>query len=265
MKPPIFNPFWPDQVKAIHAHDMQEMWDARLAPHLFNCYHDELGRYLAIAGRAPLRILDVGCAQATLSLLLAEAGHRVTAVDLRPEFLDYARTRYEKGEIDFVQGNVMELDLLDRLVLVFANQLLEHLVYPVEMIRGLSRLLRPGGRFVATTPSGLYLKSSLPLYRELGNPDDYRDRQFFPDGDGHFFAYSPGELREIAVEAGLAQVQVAHYATPWITGHMRVRHLHGRVPVGVLRALDRLCLSGPRWLVRKWAYQLMLQGVRPDE
>jgi 2-polyprenyl-3-methyl-5-hydroxy-6-metoxy-1,4-benzoquinol methylase len=261
MKHPEYDPGWSDLVKAVYAHDMQEMWDSSILPHIFNCYHAELKRYLCIAGKKPLRILDVGCAQGTLALLLAEAGHHVTAVDLRQELLDYAVTRYETGNIDFLQGNAMELGLSDSFDLIFSNQILEHLVYPVQMVSGLSKLLAPGGRFVATTPNGSYFKSKLTSFRGLGDVAQYENRQFFPDGDAHFFAYLAEELRQIVSEAGLVQIDVTPYSTPWITGHVKVRFLHGRVPVAGLSLLDRISLGlpGVHWLL---AYQLMVSGVK---
>ncbi len=262
MKKPVYNPEWPELVKALYAHDVQEMWDPSILPHIYNMYHDELRRYIGLAGTRPLRILDVGCAQGTLALLLAEAGHHVTAFDLRSEFLDYAKSRHEKGNIRFVQGNVLELNLSDQFDLIYANQILEHLVYPVEMVAGLMKLLVPGGRLVATTPSGHYIKSKLPLFHELGDPAQYKDRQFFPDGDGHFFAYSQAELRGIFLKAGMSEVTVTTYDTPWITGHLKFRYLHGRVPVKILRALDRITLSLP-WVNRVFGYQLMVTGRNP--
>lgn len=262
MKRPVADPNWPDLIQSLHLHDLQEVWEPALAPHVFHRYQDELSRYFRLAGQSPLKILDVGCAQGTLALLLAEAGHHVVAVDLRAEFLEYARSRYEKGDIRFVQGNVMDLNLPETFDLIFANQILEHLVHPVEMVSGLTRMLAPGGRFVATTPNGLYFKSKLPLYRELGDPAQYEHRQFFPDGDGHFFAYAPAELHEILGRAGLAEVSIIPYDTPWITGHVKLRYLHGRVPVPVLRSLDRLTLAMPV-LNRRLAFQLMACGRKP--
>lgn len=259
MKHPVFDPEWPELVQAVYSHDMAEMWDPSRLPHIFNSYHAELERYLHIAGDSPLRILDVGCAQGTLALLLAEAGHDVTALDLRREFLDYAQGRYESGTIRFIQGNALELNLSDSFDLVFSNQILEHLVYPVELIQGLARLLKSGGRVVATTPNGRYLKNRLPSFYELGDVAQYEDRQFFSDGDGHFFAYQPEELEDVFEQAGLVGVDVIPYATPWISGHLKFRYLHGRVPAALLRALDRLTLAavGVR---SRWAYQLMALG-----
>ena len=262
MKRPVFDPNWPELVQALYAHDLQEMWDPAIAPHIYNMYHDELARYLRIAGHRPLRILDVGCAQGTLALRLGEAGHHVVAVDLRPEFLDYARARHDKGDVRFVAGNALALDLPGPFDLAFANQILEHLVHPVELVRGLARLLVPGGRIVVTTPNNGYLKSRLPAFRELGDPARYEDWQFFPDGDGHFFAYTAEELRDVFRQAGLADVSVFPYDSPWITGHMKIRHLHGKLPVSLLRALDRLVLAVPG-LRSAFGFQLMAQGRKP--
>ena len=184
MKPPVFNPDWSAEVKALHLHDLQEIWDRRLAPHVWNQYHNQLETYMAYAGQVPLDVLDVGCAQGTLALLLAERGHRVTAVDLRPEFLTYAKTRHTQGEIRFLVANVLEDEIPGTFDLIFANQIIEHLVYPEQMLRRLAAKLKPGGRLVVTTPNGRYVRNSLPSYRELGNPKDWEHLQFTADGDG---------------------------------------------------------------------------------
>ena len=95
-----------------------------------------------------MKVADVGCAQATLALLLAEDGHDVTAVDLRQGFLDYAASRHENGTIRFLCGNALEMEPPGRFDVVFCNQLVEHVVYPERLVRGLAEWLRPGGRLV---------------------------------------------------------------------------------------------------------------------
>ncbi|WP_435833085.1 class I SAM-dependent methyltransferase [Kitasatospora purpeofusca] len=42
---------------------------------------------------APADVLDVGCGTGSLSLLLAEAGHRVAGVDLSPEMVARSRRK----------------------------------------------------------------------------------------------------------------------------------------------------------------------------
>jgi 2-polyprenyl-3-methyl-5-hydroxy-6-metoxy-1,4-benzoquinol methylase len=263
MKPPVFDPAWPPEVQALHAHDLREIWDPRIAPQVWNQYHNQIDLYLGIAGADhPLDVLDVGCAQGTLALLLAERGHRVCAMDIRRGFLDYAASRHERGEVRWLCGNALDIEPGGAFDLIFANQIIEHLVVPVEFVRRLSTWLKPGGRLVATTPNGDYVKNDLPSFADLGDPSQHVHRQFTADADGHFFAYRKDELQLIFSEAGLANVDVGYFETPWISGHMKVRYLHGRVPAGLLRALDRVVLATPG-LGRRMAHQLIASGRSP--
>ena len=264
MNPPVYDPAWPDDVQALYRHDMQEIWDRRLTPQIWNQYHNQLDYYLAIAGDEPRSILDVGCAQGTLALLLAERGHHVTAVDIRPQFLEYAKSRHTHGDIRFLAANVLEDDLPGGHDLVFANQIIEHLVYPADLLGRLKKLLKPGGRLVATTPNGHYVKNSLPSYRDLGDPKEWEHMQFSADGDGHFFAYRAKELEEIFQSTGFAEIRTKFFETPFISGHMKVRHLHGFTPAAILRAADRALLALPK-LGRISAHQLLVTGIRPLE
>ncbi|MCZ6675184.1 MAG: methyltransferase domain-containing protein [Verrucomicrobia bacterium] len=262
MKIPVFDPSWPEEIIALYTHDMREIWDDAIAIQIWNQYHNQLEQYKTFApSDKVLDILDVGCAQATLALQLAEVGHRVMAIDLRQEFLDYATSRYEKGKIDFVQGNVLELKLGGKFDLVYANQIVEHLVYPTEMVAVLKKLLKPGGRLVVTTPNWHYLMNSLPSFIELGDPKNWEHRQFTADGDGHFFAYKGTELRQIFIQAGIAQVETTYFESPWISGHMKLRYLHGILPGGALRNLDRLLLCLPV-LGKRFSHQLLVTGIQ---
>lgn len=259
MIPPKYDPAWPEDIKALYHHDQQEMWDPRIAPHIWSWYHDHLKRFQTIAGPEPLRIMDVGCAQATLALLLAESGHKVTAVDIRPQFLEYAKSRYSHGDIDFISANALSDQLPGGFDLIFANQILEHLVYPMELLGRLKALLAPGGRVVVTTPNGHYVKNSLPSYDSLGNPADWEHMQFSADGDGHFFAYQRSELERLFREVGFEDVFCQFFETPFINGHMKFRYLHQRVPDVALKWADRNLLRVPG-VGRLFSHQVLVCG-----
>jgi 2-polyprenyl-3-methyl-5-hydroxy-6-metoxy-1,4-benzoquinol methylase len=261
MKPPIFDPAWPADVQALYRHDMREIWDPTIAPQIWNQYHSQLDLYCGLAGGSRgLDILDVGCAQGTLALLMAERGHRVCAMDIRQQFLDYAVTRHERGVVQFLCGNAMDADPGRQFDLIFANQLVEHLVYPAQLVARLARWLKPRGRLVVTTPNGSYVKNPLPSFGEVGDPAQLEHLQFSADGDGHFFAYRAEELVAIVQGVGLSNVRVQFFETPWISGHMKFRYLHGWIPSRVLRSLDALTLKVPV-LSQRLAHQLMIIGV----
>lgn len=262
MKRPVPRADWPDEVRALHRHDLQEWWEPPLAPHIRRQYHNQLDRYLAFANQGhPLDVLDVGCAQGTLALLLAEEGHRVLAVDLRSEFLDYARSRHEHGEIEFRVANAMELDLGRQFDLVFANQIIEHVVYPEILLSRLVVHLKAEGRVVVTTPNGLYVRNSLPTFSQLGDRRTLEDRQYSADGDGHFFAYTPDEMRGLAMEAGLEGVEVSTFETPIASGHMKARFVTRLLPLPWVIRADRRASRLP-WLGLRLCHQLLLTGRR---
>jgi len=259
MKAPVYNAEWSSEVQRIYEHDMREIWDPSIARHIYNQYHAQLDLYMReVPATQSLRVLDVGCAQATLALMLAEKGHRVTAVDLRKEFVEYAKTRHTSGDITFVVGDALEFDSDQKFDVIFANQIVEHLVYPVEFLQGLGALLDKGGRMVVTTPNHGYLKNAHPSFRELGDPKQFEHMQNTADGDGHFFAYSGSELRSIAEEAGFATAEVMPFETPWISGHLKFRYLHGVAPHGLLSLLDRVTRAAP-FVGERLSHQLMLR------
>lgn len=244
----------------MYGHDVEEMWDKRIAPHIYNTYQSQLALYESLVPTGPCKILDVGCAQATLAIRLAEAGHQVTAVDVRQHFLDYARSRWTHGSIKFLCGNALEIDYPGEFDVIFVNQLVEHMVYPHALLSRLAQHLVPGGNLIVTTPNGRYFRCFLPSYSELGELGNYEHLQFTADGDGHFFAYTARELSSILAESGLQRVRVSTFETPWLCGHLRLRYLHRFVPSALLNLLDRATQAMP--FSERMTSQLLAIGTR---
>ena len=118
--------------------------------------------WMAAEAHGP-RVLDVGCSEGILGVLLARRGFNVTGVDINADALDFARELLAKEpddvreRIDFVQGDFIGIrpatGLYDSVVM---GQLLDYLDDPGEMVdRGLEHL-RPGGRFIVTTQFGVH-------------------------------------------------------------------------------------------------------------
>jgi 2-polyprenyl-3-methyl-5-hydroxy-6-metoxy-1,4-benzoquinol methylase len=263
MKHPVFDSSWSEEVKALYAHDMREMWDRSIAPHVWNQYHNQIDLYTSYAEGHKLRILDVGCAQATLALLLAERGHEVVAVDLREDFLKYAKTRYEHGQISFIRADVLNDEIEGHFDLVFANQIVEHLVYPGRLLSALKRRLNDGGRLVMTTPNADYFRSRLPTFSQLGDAADFEHLQNSADGDGHFYAYTAEELVREFVAAGFSDVTHRFFETPVISGHVKLRYLHGWLPSPILSGSERFLEKFPS-ICRRFGHQLLVTAVHRE-
>ncbi|MFN0263325.1 class I SAM-dependent methyltransferase [Tepidamorphus sp. 3E244] len=91
------------------------------------------------------RILDLGCGDGALTQQLVDAGATVTGVDASADFVDAAKAR----GLDVQQGDGHALGFSREFDAVFSNAALHWMTQPRDVIAGIARALKPGGRFVA--------------------------------------------------------------------------------------------------------------------
>ena len=100
---------------------------------------------------APARVADLGCGTGSLAVLLAEAGHRISGLDLAPVMVERARAKATSAgvEAEFVVGDAMSPPWPTG---SFDAVLARHVLWALPDAReGLDRwleLLTPGGRIV---------------------------------------------------------------------------------------------------------------------
>jgi 2-polyprenyl-3-methyl-5-hydroxy-6-metoxy-1,4-benzoquinol methylase len=213
----------------IREHDVEELWDHARAPHVAATYlaRMELLRDV-IAGLAPEgRVLDVGCAQGTLGLMLGERGVPVDLLDIRPENIEYARSRYERGPVGFYVGLLSD-DCPPRrdYQVVVCTEVLEHVPSPSDFLAQLKRKLRPGGALCLTTPNGDYALSRLPSYGGASQRTIDGAEANSLDGDAHTYLYTREELIALVRGIGLAVERHEFFSPVWLEGHLKTRYLH---------------------------------------
>lgn len=97
-----------------------------------------------LAPRAGERVLDLGCGDGALTVKLVDSGCAVVAVDASPEMVAAARARGVEARV--IDGRALGFE--SEFDAVFSNAAL-HWMKPLDdVIAGVWRALRPGGRFV---------------------------------------------------------------------------------------------------------------------
>jgi len=119
---------------------------------LYDAKHDFVWKYGAdvvslLDPRAGERIMDLGCGTGHLTAQIAESGAQVTGVDRSAEMVAAARLAYPN--LKFEVSDARNLAYREEFDAVFSNATLHWIHEPEQVLQGVWRALRSGGRFVA--------------------------------------------------------------------------------------------------------------------
>lgn len=165
-----------------------------------------LPQILALTGAigSQTRVLDIGCGNGFISGQFMRRGCYVVGVDLSEQGITLARQTYPQARFEILAA---DKDVLNRLEeepfdLVISTEVVEHLYDPRAYAAGCFAALRPGGRFICSTPYHGYLKNLVLAL--AGKWDSHADPLW--DG-GHIKLWSQRTLSALLEEAGFEKLQ----------------------------------------------------------
>ena len=140
------------------------------------------------------RVLDLGCGDGAFAAALLDAGCAVTMADVAEEALRRARARARGAEaVKLAEGGPLPF-AEDAFDVVWAGEVLEHVADVAGLLAEVRRVLRWGGRLLATTPwHGRLVVAT--------------DAHFDPRSD-HLRFFSARTLRAVIADAGFREVEV---------------------------------------------------------
>ncbi len=158
------------------------------------------GKLLAwLAGRQPLRVLDLGCSDGSLGARIRSLGHHVTGVDLdKPEGVvdrldDFVQANLDEGIPDEVTG---PFDL------VLCADVIEHVRNPERLLSDARGRLDAGGSLIASIPNFAHW---YPRTRTALGLFDY-DRRGILDNT-HIRFFTRRSFEHLVRDAGFAVVR----------------------------------------------------------
>ena len=152
--------------------------------------NEHMARYhFAVRLARGKRVLDAGCGAGYGSAELADVAESVTAIDIAPEAVEYARAHYALPNLAFEQASCIELPFADGAFdLVVAFEVIEHLENWRGFLLEVRRVLAPSGQLIVSTPNRLYYTESRgphganPFHVHEFDFDEFTRelREFFP-------------------------------------------------------------------------------------
>lgn len=161
---------------------------------------DDIPFYDELAGKKPLRILELGIGTGRISIPLAQNGHAVTGVDFSSSMLEKTKQKSERlgVSIDLIRSDIADFDsdLKFDLVLSPFNTLMHFSKETISKVLGRVRnALAPQGRFIL----------------DVSNPTRYADKAKIegntystsypsPDSEGNVYVSTEVSLHENQID-----------------------------------------------------------------
>lgn len=186
--------------------------------------------------RPGMTVLDIGSGRGWFSLAAAKLGAEVTAVDLSAENLK--RIKEANPGIETVFGDACELPTLgNKYDLIVALEVMEHLVEPAQALKSLQKYLKPDGILLLTVPYKELIRYSLCVHCNRKTPVN-----------AHLHSFDRENLSALLRQNGF-RVKTSERFFHKAMDLLRLNRLTLKLPLGMWRALDRLCgITGDKYL-----------------
>lgn len=159
---------------------------------------DSLRKISRYHGSARGRLLEIGCGDGDLLESAESAGWSGTGIEFSQARAERAQRRLKSGKVHHHQLHHVGLES-EQFDLCVISDVLEHVRSPLEFLREVRRVLKPGGTLVVATPS---VESPSSSSRERAAEFNARNLVYFDEQTLQTALFKSG-FREIIVESGL--------------------------------------------------------------
>lgn len=189
---------------------------------------------------------DYGCGDGSFAQLVAAQVDY--GIDYDPSALQAAATRRIYRQLVNSTKETIPLPA-GSLGSIFANSVLEHVDQPLDSVREMARLLRPGGVLALTMP---LVDFEQQVAEWFGRAEARRVQELY----WHRNLWTEQHWREVLQAAGFTLVEVRRFQPSWFTFHYRMLRLAGR------RAFGRFLpsLSERLWRRYRTSYVAMVRA-----
>jgi len=153
-----------------------------------------LNIFREITGVQPKKCLEIGCATGEFCHVVSQIGASVVGIDLSEFAIVQAKEKY--ADIDFRSGGIEILGNDEQFDVIFAFELIEHVLSPKLFLKNAKQHLKEGGFLVLATPN-----------YECGKKAGIEKWIGFSMSFEHLYFFTPEILNYYAQEQGLSVVK----------------------------------------------------------
>lgn len=180
-------------------------------------------------------LLDIGCGHGWFIQAARRAGWNVAGVDLSTIAVDYAR---EKLGLHVVRGSLESVELsLQNYAVVTMWHSLEHMIYPIEALKKVRSLLKPGGLILIAVPN----------VNCLGQRRQGRNWVWLQQPFVHIWHFSTQTIQMVLEKSGFEVISVETRDT-WNAQYLYDGILRHKLEDKYFRMLSRLGVKVIPWL-----------------
>ena len=188
---------------------MTNQWDAaQYDAKVAFVYEKAKGLVELLAPRAGERILDLGCGTGALTAEIAGRGAQVLGVDQSEEMISHARKQFPALKFEVLDAR--ELRFNTEFDAVFSNAVLHWIPEAEQVVSGVARGLKPGGRFVAEFGGKGNIQRLVEGFHRAFSALGMRE----PDGVSPWFYPSVGEYADLLERHGLEVREASLFDRP---------------------------------------------------
>ena len=101
-------------------------------------------------------MLEVGCGYGYTTYAVAKLGHEVTGIDLSKKAIEFANSNLKLENNQYINVNIFDFVTEDKFDVIYATEVIEHLVDPYKFITIAKSLLKKDGKIIITTTNKDY-------------------------------------------------------------------------------------------------------------
>lgn len=218
-----------------------------------------LSKALAETGE---HLLDVGVRTGNLASFFQRQGKRVYGIDIAQKYVDHCITvgHIEAGSVCNVETDKIPTpdtfgdNLPDSYDVIFMGEVLEHLLEGGFVLKKLSRVIKPGGHVILTTPNLAYLGNRIRLLfgRDLNALTIDRGEI----GNQHIRVFTVRLIKRLCREAGLEVDMVGSNGIPISLA----RHIE--IVDSANNHLPLIIFPGTRWPIPTIGHSIFIRARR---